>query len=131
MNIIKWLTSKKYRLFTQKIKDVQVSIWETDFRIFKARQLREESRSSRDNAMQALVAVGEALSKAPKDEKLLADKATLEAQVKGFEAQMFLIDTQIQGVKGVADVEDQTGYMDVLTGLASLREQYKSYLTQI
>jgi len=113
MNIIKWATSRKYRLFQKKIKDVTASLWELDFKISKARAMREESRQARDRAV-------EAAKVAPEDKKKEA-----EEQVKGYEAQMALIDGQING-----NGEDK-GLLEYMEGLADLRSMYKDYSSKI
>lgn len=100
-------------------------MWELDFKISKARAMREESRKARDRAVEAL-----GLAKnSPGSEVEVNQKVTeAEAQVKGFEAQMSMIDTQINGSTGEEPV---TGLMEHLEGLADLRSMYKDYSGQI
>lgn len=125
MNIIKQVTSRKYRFFLKKIKDVQYSMWDLDFKIMKARQIREESRQMRDRQVEAL----QMAKAAPKpDEDALKQ---LEQNIKGYEAQMDLVDQQIQGVKPTDDEPGQSGLVDTVAGLANLRELYKEYIKQI
>lgn len=125
MNIIKQITSRKYRFFQKKIKDVQYSMWDLDFKIMKARQMREESRQMRDRSVEALQ-----MAKAnPKPDEEAIKQIALN--IKGYEAQMDLVDQQIQGVKATTEEAGQNGIIDTVAGLANLRELYKEYLRQI
>lgn len=125
MNLIKYVSSKKYRFFQKKVTDVQYSMWDLDFKISKARHMREESRMMRDRAMEVL----QGLKANPKPDE--AKIAEMESHVKGYEAQMSLIDSQIQGTPANEEETAQTGLVDAVAGLANLRELYKDYLKQI
>jgi len=121
MNLYKHITNPKYRFFHRKIADVTRSMWELDFKIAKARSMREESRRARDNAVEML----SNLKKMPESEEQKKKVEEQENRVKGFEAQMALIDSQINGS------EEQTGLMQHLDGLADLKAMYRDYVTKI
>lgn len=132
MKILKYLTSRKYRLFVRKMRAAQESIWDIEFKLYKARQLREESRLGRDRANDALYKVAASLKAPGADvKKLEEEKTKLEAEVKGYEAQIDLVDIQIKGIHGSDQYEDQNGIIETLEGLASLREQYKDFASKI
>lgn len=125
MNIVKYITHKKYRFFQKKIKDVTASLWELDFKISKARAMREASRQARDNSMQML----NLLKKNPKpDQEQITQE---EARVKGYEAQMSLIDGQINGVPATPEADEVKGLMEYMDGLADLRAMYIEYSSKI
>lgn len=130
MNIIKWATNRKYRLFAKKIKNVQMTIWEFDFKVMKSQQIREGVRQDRERAVEALQQVEAQLKAAPTPE--------LEAQKKGFldniaryEKQMQMIDRQVQGFNGSETEEPVVGILEEIGSLSELREMYKQYLTTI
>lgn len=133
MKIFKYITNRKYRLFIRKIRAAQESIWDIEFKLYKARQLREESRLARDRANDSLFKVNEALKTAKGDvqKQLEEEKTQIEAQVRGYEAQIDLVDMQIKGVHGSDQYEEQNGIIETLEGLASLREQYKDFASKI
>lgn len=134
MNILKYATSKKYRVFAKKMRDVQISIWELDFKIAKSRQIREGVRQDRERMMGALVNL-EAAYKDEKDKARLAtldtEKAALTENARRYEAQIRMVDEQINGVAAEGDNPGQEGILDRIRALAELREMYKQYLTTI
>lgn len=122
------LFSQKNRLFKHKIKDVTNSIYELEFKIYKSRQMREESRLLRDRSIENVAQVKARLA-APKDKE---EQKALEAELKAheenvgkYEGQMKLIDEQINGT------EEQSGLIDTLKGLTELREMYRDYRSRI
>lgn len=122
--MLKYITNPKYRFFHKKIKDVTKSMWEIDFKISKSRAMREESRQARDRATEAV----QRLKAAPVTEDTTKQLEQAEAEVKGYEAQMQLIDDQINGTQGEDAI---TGLMDHLSGLADLKAMYKEYSSKI
>lgn len=123
MSVYKWLTSSRYRFFQKKISEVTKSLWELDFKISKARGMREASRQARDRAVEQL----QNLIKA--SDPALAPKIEAgETEIKGYEAQMQLVDEQINGTEGP---EGQKGLMEYMEGLADLKEMYKEYSAQL
>lgn len=131
MQIFKWLFNRKYRFFSQKIKAVQYSLWDLEFKVAKSHQVREGVRQDRDRAVEGLANINKALEADPKNEKILADKATFEDNVKRYEAQMGMIDAQINGANGDETHEPVIGIMEQMKSYAELREMYKTHLTQI
>lgn len=134
MNIYKWLTNRKYRFFHKKLKGVQAAIWEHEFKIAKARQLREGIRQDRDHAL-ATVANIDANLKTEKDAEKLkvleSDKAKLLDNAKRYEAQMKMVDNQISGVPAEGENPGENGILDTIKSYAELREMYKDYLTKV
>lgn len=134
MNIYKYLTNRKYRVFYKKLKSVEVVIWENEFKIIKARQLRESIRQDRDHSIESTRGIDEALKTEKDKEKikvLNADKAVHQDNTKRYEAQMKMIDNQISGVPAQGENPGENGIRDTIKSLAELREMYKDYLTKI
>jgi len=131
MNILKYLTSEKYRFFSKKIKSVQYAIWDLDFKVMKLRQVREEVRLDRDREVEALGRAKQALEVETDKEKkklLEADIATLEDNKKRFEIQMGRIDQEVSGYTAKDDSEQSVvGIMEQLQSYADLRKTYKKY----
>lgn len=123
--------NKKKALFKRKIVDVQNSIWEMEFKVFKARQLREDSRQQRDRAVEAAGNISRLLLTEKDEAKkkgMEAEKAKFDERIKQYEGQMKLIDDQINGISAVGDNPGQQGLMDTIRGLVELRQMYKDHL---
>lgn len=132
--MLKQLFNKKYKLFAKKIRDVQNSMWELEFKIHKARQMREDARLRRDRAVEAIHQINKQLeTEKDKDkiQQLNTDKQQNEAFQKSYESQMRMIDEQIQGVEETPDSPSQVGLNETLKGLAELRQMYKDYIKTI
>lgn len=117
----------KKRLFKQKVNDVTNSIFELEFKIYKSRQLREESRILRDRAVEQVGQIEARLKGADKKEKPELEKelAAHQQNKTAYEGQMKMIDEQVHGAEGTP------GLMDTLKGLAELRQMYKDYIKLI
>lgn len=134
MNVYKWLTSRKYRFFHRKLKGVQAAIWEHEFKVTKARQLRESIRRDRDQSIATVANIDGALKTEKETEKLKvleADKVKLLDNARRFEAQMKMIDEQISGVPASGENPGENGIIDTIKSYSELREMYKDYLTKI
>ena len=141
MNIIKYITNKKYRFFVGKISNVEKSIWELDFKISKSRQVREGVRQDRDRAVEnknhAQINVDKETDKDKKAE-LEQQVALNEDNIKRYEAQMKMIDDQIQGVAKQDPSEEYpdgipavVGILETIASLSELKLMYKEFLKQI
>lgn len=130
MNIFKWLTSRKYRIFTKKIKDVEVSLWEYEFKVAKSRQVREGVRQDRDraleNAKRLEVALAGVKDEAEK-EKMTSSIVTHAENAKRYEAQMKMIDEQISGVPASEGNPGQEGIIGIMASLTELKKMYIDY----
>lgn len=133
MHIFKWLFNKKYRFFQKKVSDVQKSLWELEFKVAKARAMREESRQGRDRTVEQVGNLTKTLNALTPEEKEQAvtlqteiDNAT--AAIKSYEAQMQMVDDQVNGLRGEEPI---TGLLEHMDGLANLRELYKEHLSKI
>lgn len=122
--------NKKYKYFKSKFEQVQREIWNLDFKIAKSRQVREGIRQDRDHALNSLNAIETAL-KEKKTPELEKDKASLEDNVKRYEAQMKMIDEQIEG--GFVSDENPAGIgiKEQMKSLAELRNMYEDYLKKL
>lgn len=128
--------TKKYWFFRRKIRDVTYTIWETEFKISKSRQVREGVRQDRDRAMEGahqMTAMLQGLTDTSTTQ--YADTAKqLEAQtenVRRYEAQMRMIDEQINGISANGENPGQQGILDMIKGYTELRSMYKDYLKQL
>jgi predicted nucleic acid-binding Zn-ribbon protein len=124
----------KKRLFKKKIKDVQNSIWEFEFKVSKSRQVREGIRQDRDRQLEAAERVAATLKgeeDKAKIEALTKELTIFTENAKRFEQQMQMIDDQIQGIPAKDDNPGQQGINDTLKSLAELREMYKDHIKSL
>lgn len=133
MNIIKYLTSWKYRLFTKKIQGVEVAIAEADFKIAKSRQLREEIRRDRDRSVEAMQQISVALKndKVENKEALEKDGVATEGNIRRYEAQMKMIDDQISGVPANGENPGEAGIVDTLKSYVELKKMFIDYRSKL
>lgn len=141
MNIIKYITNKKYRFFVGKLINIQKSMWEYEFKIFKKRAERENFRQDRDRAVEnknhAQINLDKATDEKVKEE--LKDQVNLnDYNVKRCEMEMKARDDQIQGVARQDPSEQYpdgipavVGILETMEGLAILREKCKEFLKKI
>lgn len=132
--MLKYITSKKYRVFSKKISDVQMSIWEFEFKVAKSRQIREGIRQDRDRAVETIHKI-ESVMKEEKDkdrlESLDKERNVMADNAKRFELQMKMVDEQIQGVPADGENPGQQGILDTIKNLVELRTMYKDHLKTI
>lgn len=121
--------NKKKKFFKDKIKEVEKTLWDLDFKVFKARGMREESRQHRDRSVEQLNSVSSFVGK-EKDpatlEKLEAEKKFFTEDVAKYEAQMKMIDDQING-----NNEGEQGILEVMKALGELKRMYTEYASQL
>lgn len=131
MNILKKLFDPKYRFFVRKIKSVTRQIWDLEFKVEKTLQIREGIRQDRDRMLDAQHKVNAAFKATPNDKKLEKDLTDITDTIKRYEAQMKMLDQQIEG--GVATEENPSGsgINELIGSLAELRRMYKDYLKKI
>lgn len=124
----------KKEFFKDKIKSVQCTIWEVEFKINKSRQVREGVRLDRDRAKEAINNIDAGLP-SQKDEKAKAqmesDKAGLQENVSRYEKQMKMIDDQINGFQGDETHEPIVGLLEQLKSYTELMLMYKDWLGRI
>ena len=133
MNYYKWITNRQYRYFSRKVRDVQNSIWEYSFKVSKSRAIREGIRMDRDRAMQAAANVEDALKTAPADKKEDLEKSLAgnKENATRYEAQMKMIDDQINGGAATQDNPAGIGILEQIKSLTELRLMYIDYLGRI
>lgn len=134
MNIFKWLFSRKYRIFKKKVRDVDVSLWEYEFKVSKSRQVREGVRQDRDRAVENVKRL-EVIMKEEKDAQKLAlyvvEKDKHADNAKRYEAQMKMIDEQVSGTPANDEGPGQEGIIGIMASLTELKKMYVDYLTKI
>lgn len=130
MNLLKYVLSWKYRMFSKKIRDVRTAIEEQKFKIAKSRQIREGVRQDRERVAQAVFNLDEAL-KNEKDKdriaKMTEERAANAEAVTRYEKQMQMIDNQINGVPASGDQPGEQGILDTIASLTELLSMYKEY----
>lgn len=141
MNIYKWATSRKYRMFTRKIRDVQTNMWEYEFKIAKSRQVREGVRQDRDRSLENVQQIETILKTEIRPEvvaKITDDKAKHLENAGRYERQMKMIDDQINGVVAIpATAENpegnpgQEGIIGIIASLLELKNMYTDYRRSI
>lgn len=123
--------NKKKNFFKDKIDLVTKNIWELEFKTAKSRQIREGVRLDRDRAIESIINIDNAIKANPKDENLPKQKAQFEENIKRYEAQMLMIDKQINGFAGTETEEPVIGIMEQLKSLAELRVMYRDYIKSL
>lgn len=133
MNIYKWLFSSKYRYFYRKVRDVQNSIWEYEFKVAKSRQVREGVRMDRDRATEAANNIDMGLKTAPEEQKakLEADLKAMQDNILRYEAQMKMIDDQINGGAATEANPAGIGILEQIKSLTELRLMYLDYISRL
>ncbi len=125
--------NRKKRFFKKKVNDVQASIWEFEFKVSKSRQVREGVRLDRDRAVEAIARVESAIEGAEKEKKegLEKEMAYLNDNVRRYEAQMKMIDDQINGIPANGEDPGEQGILETIKGLVELKSMYQDYITHI
>jgi len=134
MNIIKYAFNRKYRFFYDKYTKVEKSIWEHDFKILKSRQIREGVRQDRDREVENRNILETKLPKET-DEKVkesLAEQLKVSTEkITRYEAQMKMVDAQINGVKPNDDNTGVVGVLETIESLSELRKMYREYFRNL
>ncbi len=140
VNAFKYLFNSRYRFFIKKIRSVQRTIWDNEFKIAKTRQVREGVRQDRDKTVEALqqievmlksheegkaVLVDEVLAKIKEDQAKIADDK------QRYERQMIMLDREIYGAPAQGEDPGQQGVVDTLKALTELREMYSDYANKL
>lgn len=125
MNILKYITNKKYRFFYKKANDVQYAIWDLDFKLSKTRQIREGVRQDRDRAIEQK---NNLASQENKTEQMKKDLETYEENVARYERQMKMLDDEVVGGTPTEHSPDGVGILERIASYAELREMFKNYL---
>lgn len=133
MNYYKWVINRQYRYFYRKVGDVQNSIWEYEFKVSKSRAIREGVRMDRDRAVENINNLEIGLKTAPEDkkEKLEADLAANKENVARYEAQMKMIDDQINGGAKTQENPAGIGILEQIKSLTELKLMYLDYCSRL
>jgi len=125
----------KKKFFKEKIKQVTMTIWELEFKVEKSRQVREGIRQDRDRAIESILQI-ETLLKNPDnapEQKEQGEKslALFKDQASRFEAQIKMIDDQINGIPAEGENPGQQGILETIHGLVELKGMYKEYVKSL
>ncbi len=132
MKLIKYVTDWKYRFFKKKIRMVEMSIAELEFKIAKSRQVREGVRQDRDRAKEAMNQIQAGLASAPnKKEQMEKELAAFTDNVSRYEAQMLMVDKQINGFAGDESHEPIVGLLEQIKSYVELKLMYQSYMADL
>lgn len=126
------VTKKKF--FQEKIERVRCDIWELEFKLEKARIMRESARKGRDRSIEAMNFAEKTLEETKaKDEKKKVQSQidALKEDIKKFESQMTLVDHRINGFSGDEVHEPVVGILEQIDAFVELREMYKNYIQKI
>lgn len=124
----------KKQFFKDKVKQVTYSIWDSEFKLAKSRQVREGVRQDRDRAVEAINQVDARLLAEKNKEarkNLEAERALLSDKKTRYEAQLDMIDKQINGFAGSETHEPVQGILELLASLNELKTMYKDYLKKV
>lgn len=121
-------TKKKH--FKRKLKNLDKTIWDLEFKKQQAGVLREKIRLDRDNKLNHRNMV-EAKLKENKTEEL--EKALTEANdiLTRFEAQLKMIDEQIQGGTPTPEDPSGEGVMGQIARLYELKKMVIDYIATL
>lgn len=121
-------TKKKH--FKRKLKNLDKTIWDLEFKKQQAGVLREKIRLDRDNKLNHRNMV-EAKLKENKTEEL--EKALTEANdtLTRFEAQLKMIDEQIQGGTPTQEDPSGEGVMGQIARLYELKKMVIDYIATL
>ena len=124
----------KKQFFKKKLKEIDYATWDLEFKINKSRQVREGVRLDRDRAVEAIARVTVAIEGTKDKEekkKLQADLQVLEENKARYEAQMKMVDEQIEGVTATEQTPGQTGLLEVVRSHVELKSMVKDYIKEL
>lgn len=121
--------------FKQKLEGTTKMIWDMEFKRHKTRELREGVRQDYDGAKNKLFQIEEGLKGNPDKEtkdKLEDAKPLAERDLKRFEAQLKMLDLEIEGSKPTNEYPDGVNGVDhQIDSLHSLTKMLKDYITTL
>ena len=118
--------------FKKQIKRATEALWTLEFRLFEAREMREERRRQRDRSQEDLNVLDNRLPQdMPQEEKdsLLAKRKEMQEYHEYITDQLKALDIEIEGLK--PSEKDPQGYQGILDQIDALRgriEMYKDYI---
>ena len=125
----------KKQFFKEKVEAVTYSMWDLEFKLAKSRQVREGVRQDRDRVAEAVGQVVAKLSNAGKDKAVIKaleeERDKLLEDQKRYEAQMAMVDKQINGFNGSDTEEPVIGILEQLASLNELKGMYQDFLKKI
>lgn len=140
MNIIKYIFSWKYRYFLQKKRGVEKMIEDLCFKRSKTQMIREEVRQEYDKS-RAKLDILQTQIKAQKEtptmeegeiKRLDDQEVLLKRDVERYEAQIKMLDLDVQGTKPTNEYPDGvTGINHQIDSLRELQVMLKEYIKQI
>lgn len=121
--------------FKQKLDGVAKMIWDLEFKKFKTEEIKEDIRNEYDGAKSSIHTIDAQIKNWPKgkpeaDKKQLEDRKVLaERDVKRYEAQMSMLDTEVKGAKPSADFPDGvTGIDQQIDSMNELKVMLKDWI---
>lgn len=129
------LFNRKKRYFLGKKWTLQRQIWELEFKKHSTMEIRELIRLDRDRLKESVDALNVELGKEHKDEtkkELESRKVVLEDTIGRYEAQMKMLDEEVQGLpyKSPEDVGKQ-GIDDTIASLMETLKLVESYVKSL
>lgn len=126
------MISKK-QFFKEKLEGTEKAIWEQEYKIVKAKQLREEVRQDRDRFKEQEAKLTVLLKEAKgKDAQTFSEELDkIKVEVKKYEAQMQMVDDQINGIPAQGDNPGEDGILDLMAVLTKRKESLKDYIKSL
>jgi len=123
------MISKK-RFFKDKLEGTEKAIWEQEYKMIKAKKLREEVRQERDRFKEQEAKLTDYLKTATgKDAQQFSEELDkVKVEVKKYEAQMQMVDDQINGIPANGDDPGEDGIIDLMAVLTQRKESLKDYI---
>lgn len=136
MKLLSW----KYRYFLKKIRGIEKTILDLEFKRFKTQEIREEIRQEYDLMKSKLFILEEQIKKqkeSPTMEpgdiaRLDDDKVILERDIRRFEDQITALDNEVSGARpSNENPEGIQGITQQLDALQELKGMVKDYVKRI
>lgn len=123
----------KKQFFKEKIESVTYTVWDKEFKLAKSRQVREGVRQDRDRAIEAINNIEAKMktTKGKEAKELQSERDHMVNTKERYEAQIDMVDKQINGFQGDQTHEPIIGILEELGSLHELKGMYKSYISSI
>ena len=121
----------KKAYFKRRINATTKEIWENEYKVEKSLQVKEGIRQDRDRIIDARYKAEAALKATPDDKQLIEEIAGFNETIKRYEAQMVMIDKQVNGVAAEGNDPGEQGLQDIISALAESRAMLKDYVAKL
>ena len=127
--------NKKVKFFKEKLKRIEKSIWDLEFKLTESRKVREGIRLDRDRIVET-----QGLMNTKLEDKTLTEEARTKLEQDltkakdtqtRFERQMQMLDNELNGKIATETEDGIQGVNYQIESLVSLREMTKNYIKKL